>query len=231
MTPRERWLAAIWPFVRDSLPAAPARVLDVGCGPLGGLVPVLRRDGYDAVGIDPQAPDEEHYQRVEFEHAELPENVDAVVLSTSLHHVADPAQVIDRVDGVLASGGVAIVVEWAWEDFDRPTADWCFERLRPDDEPGWLHRRYDEWLASDEEWTSYVRGWAEREGLHRGDLLVRLLDERFERRRLSYGPYYFADLADTTSEDERTAIDAGAIRPNRIEYVGARRQSRLQARR
>src|SRR5262249_27360633 len=35
MTPDERWLAAAWPFVCAALPAAPARVLEVGCGPLG----------------------------------------------------------------------------------------------------------------------------------------------------------------------------------------------------
>jgi len=29
-------------------------MVEVGCGPLGGFVPMLRADGYDAVGIDPQ---------------------------------------------------------------------------------------------------------------------------------------------------------------------------------
>ncbi len=32
MTPDERWLAAVWPFVRDSLPAAPARVAAIDSG-------------------------------------------------------------------------------------------------------------------------------------------------------------------------------------------------------
>jgi len=34
MTPDERWLAALWPSVRAPLPAPPARVLQIGCGPL-----------------------------------------------------------------------------------------------------------------------------------------------------------------------------------------------------
>ena len=55
MTPAERWLATLWPLVRTRLPAAPARVVEVGCGPLGGFVPMLRADGYDALGIDPPA--------------------------------------------------------------------------------------------------------------------------------------------------------------------------------
>jgi hypothetical protein len=62
----------------------------VGCGSPGGFVPMLRADGYDA-GIDPQAPDDAHYQPIEFERAEPPHQVDAVIASTSLHHVADPA--------------------------------------------------------------------------------------------------------------------------------------------
>ena len=132
----------------------------------------------DAVGIDPQAPEDPHYQRIEFECAELPPQVDAVVASTSLHHVADPADVIDRITSTLASGGVAVIVEWAWERFDEPTAEWCFNRLGRDDEAGWLHRQRDEWLASGDEWPRYLRDWAEREALHPGDVLVRLLDRK-----------------------------------------------------
>ena len=119
MTPGERWLTATWPVVRACLPAAPARVVEVGCGPLGGFVPMLRANRYDAVGIDPRAPDDAHYQRIEFERAELPRQVDAVVASTSLHHVADPAQVIDRITNTLRSGGALVVVEWGWEKFDQ----------------------------------------------------------------------------------------------------------------
>ncbi|MGB2873887.1 MAG: methyltransferase domain-containing protein [Gaiellaceae bacterium] len=214
---------AVWPFVRTHLPPAPARVVDVGCGPLGGFVPQLRADGYDAAGIDPHAPDEAHYQRIEFERAELPRRVDAIVASTSLHHVANPAEVIDRIVGTLTDRGAVVVVEWAWERFDEPTAEWCFKRLERDGEAGWLHRRRDEWLASRQEWADYLPDWADREGLHPGNLLVRLLDERLQRELLASGPYFFRELADTTETDERAAIDAGQIRPNRIDYVGTRR--------
>ena len=58
---------------------------------------MLRAEGYDALGIDPEAPEGAHYRRIEFERADLPRQVDAVVASTSLHHVANPAQVIDRI--------------------------------------------------------------------------------------------------------------------------------------
>ena len=39
-------------------------------------------------------------------------------------------------------------------------------------------------------------------------LLLRLLDERFERQLLTHGPYFFSDLVDTTEADEQAAIDA-----------------------
>ena len=222
MTPGERWLTATWPVVRACLPAPPARVVEVGCGPLGGFVPMLRADGYDAIGIDPQAPDDAHYQRIEFERAELPHQVDAIIASTSLHHVADPAQVIDRITSTLTSGGAVIVVEWAWEKFDEQTAEWCFKRLGSDDEAGWLHRRRDEWLDSGHDWPNYLRDWAERDALHPGEMLLRLLDERLERQLLTRGPYFFPDLVDTTEADEQTAIDAAQIQPTRIDYVGTR---------
>lgn len=223
MTPGERWLAAIWPRVRTHLPAAPARVVDVGCGPLGGFVPTLRSNGYDAFGIDPEAPDEAHYQRVEIERADLLRQVDAVVASTSLHHMANPARAIDRIVGTVKRGGVVVVVEWAWERFDEPTAEWCFARLGPDAEAGWLHRRRDEWLASGREWSTHLRDWAKREGLHPAEALVGLLDERLESRELTHGPYFFPDLASTSEADEQRAIDAGRIRATRIDYVGTHR--------
>jgi hypothetical protein len=214
MSPADRWLASIWPFVRAHLPEAPASVVDVGCGPRGGFVPMLRSHGYDAIGIDPEAPPGPHYRQTAFEHAELPQDVHAFVASTSLHHVSAPADAINRLSGTV------IVIEWAWERFDARTAEWCFRRLGPDTEPGWLHRRRDEWCASGQDWPTYLRGWAERERVHKGEVLVRLLDERLERRHLAQGPYLFADLADTTDADEQAAIDAGEIQATRIDWVG-----------
>jgi SAM-dependent methyltransferase len=220
VTAAERWLAAVWPVVRDRLPAPPAQVVEIGCGALGGFVPMLRSSGYEALGVDPEAPDDEHYRRVAFEHAELVQDVDAVVASTSLHHVADPAEVLDRVATTLVPGGTLIVVEWAWEEFDEATADWCFQRLGPDEEAGWLHRRRDEWVATGRSWSAYVRAWAEEERLHRAKTLLRLFDERFQRVHLAQEPYFFPNLARATEGDERAAIEAGQIRATRVDYVG-----------
>jgi SAM-dependent methyltransferase len=195
-------------------------VVEIGCGPLGGVVPMLRSSGYEAVGVDPQAPHGEDYRRIEFEHLELVQDVDVVVAITSLHHVADPAEVVDRIVSSLASGGTLVVVEWAWENFDEATARWCFERLGEDEEAGWLHHRRDEWAASGQQWAAYLHGWAANERLHTAEALLRLLDQSFDKQELARGPYFFPDLATTGKEDEEAAIDAGLIRPTRVDYVG-----------
>jgi SAM-dependent methyltransferase len=213
----------MWPKVRMQLPAAPASVLEVGCGPIGGFVPMLLESGYEATGVDPEAPEGDCYQRVIFEHSELSGELDAVVASRSLHHVGDPAKLLDDIGRMLAPDGILVVIEWMRERFDEGTARWCFERLGPPEPEGWLHRRREEWLASGQPWERYLRGWADEEGLHTGETLLAHLDGRFQCQWRGYGPYFFADLAATSEAEELAAIAAGEIRAARVEYVGRRR--------
>jgi SAM-dependent methyltransferase len=217
----ERWSAASWPFVRSQLPPAPAAVLELGCGAAGGFVPALRAAGYDAVGIDPNAPAGEAYRQVGFERYEHPHPVAAIVASRSLHHVGDLGDVLDRVAGALAPGGALVVVEWAWERFDDATARWCFERLGEGaSDLDWLRRRRQGWLESGESWETYFRGWAANHGLHRGERILRELDARFDPVLCSHGPYFFADLPGTPEAEEEDAIGAGAIHATGIRYAG-----------
>ena len=225
MSSDERWLAAVWPFVRGWLPAAPGAVVEIGCGPLCGFVPMLRSAGDDASGADPEAPDGPWYHRAEFERFEPPGPAAAVVVAcASLHHVADVGEVLGLARAALAGGGTIVVVEWAWERFDDATARWCFDRLPgPAAEHSWLRHRHDEWRASGLPWESYCRDWAADEHLHAAEDIVAELDARFDRQFLGDGPYFFADLADVSEADERAAIDAGVIQPNRVAYAGRRR--------
>lgn len=131
MAERERWLDALWPFVRSWLPTAPARVVEIGCGSLGGFVPRL-------------------------------------------------------------------------------------------EQAGWLHGQRAEWRESGLAWEDWLRSWAQAEKLHTGQDILNRLGERFDRETLSYGPYFFADLAATSEADEQAAIDAGLIQANRILYAGRR---------
>jgi len=184
---------------------------------------MLRSAGYDASGIDPEAPEGPWYHRVEFEQHEMPGPAAAVVACTSLHHVADVGEVLRLAGSALTGGGTMVVVEWARERFDDATAWWCFDRLpAPSEEHNWLRHRRDEWQASGLPWESYCRAWAAEEGLHAGEDIVAELDARFDRRFLGTGPYYFPDLAGVGVADEQAAIDTGEIQPNRIAYVGRR---------
>ncbi len=219
-TPQEKWLAALWPEVRPPLPPPPASVVELGCGRLGGFIPRLRDDGYEGVGIDPVAPEGESYQQVEFEQSELPQRFEAVIACTSLHHVADPNEVLDRIANALAPAGVVVVVEWDWEGFDEATARWAFERLDGSESESWLHRRRDEWRASGQTWEEALRAWATHHGLHSARDLIRALDQRFQRVSCVRQPFLFSELDETSEADERAAIDAGEIRALRIDYVG-----------
>lgn len=213
----------MWPRIRPHLPAPPAVVVELGCGSHGGFVPALQHAGYQALGVDPQAPEGDAYRRVEFERTELPAPIHAVVASASLHHVADPAVVLDRMAEALAPGGAVVVVEWDWQSFDEPSARWCFERMDSEQAGGWLQRTRENWLASGLGWEAYLSAWAAEHGMHGVPSLVRELDRRFDRLSCERGAFFFADLPHTTEADELRAIDAGEIRPLRIDYVARRR--------
>jgi SAM-dependent methyltransferase len=225
MTPDQRWLDAAWPFVCAQLPAPPAQVLEIGCGPLGGFVPLLRWAGYVATGVDPEAPAGPWYFPVEFERHDMARPADAIVACTSLHHVGDLGEVLDLIKASLVPDGVLVVVEWARERFDEATAQWCFSRLPPheDDDPGWLRRRQAAWQASGRPWDAYLQSWAEAEGLHAGRDIIGELAARFDGELIGYGPYFFPDLSGTSEADEQAAIDAGQIQATRIHYAGRRR--------
>ncbi len=224
VTSDERWLGSVWPFVRDRLPPPPGAVVEIGCGPLGGFVPMLRSAGYDATGVDPEAPDGPWYRQVGFEQHELPGPAAAVVACVSLHHVGDLGEVLGLAAAALADGATIVVVEWAWERFDDATARWCFDRLPgPSAEHNWLRHRYDEWRESGLPWETYFRDWAAGEHLHAATDIVAELDARFDRQFLGDGPFFFADLDGVSEAEEQAAIDSGAIAPGRVAYVGRRR--------
>lgn len=218
------WQAATWPFTRGQLPPPPARVIELGCGPFGGHVPALIRAGYQATGVDPEAPEGGAYLRTTFEDYR-PESsgvpADAVIASLSLHHVADPGAALDHVAEVLRPDGALIVIEWISEDFDEATAQWCFGH-QPRERDGWLDRMHEHWAESGLSWDAFFGGWLGEHGLHPAGVIRRELDARFTPAHLSTGPYYFSELLDADAAAEQAAIEAGQLRAGCLRYAGRR---------
>jgi SAM-dependent methyltransferase len=200
-------------FVLSHLPPAPARVLEVGCG-AGNLTRAIAAAGYDALGIDPAAPDGPLFRRVKLADLEEEAGFDAVVAVGTLHHVTDLDVALDRIAALLPPGGVLLVDELAWDLFDRTTADWLWGQRRI------LAATRGEGAPSSV--SDLLADWeAEHVGLHGYRRLRAELDRRFETRHFSWEPYFHRHLDGVASEElERALIESGAIQAVGFRYVG-----------
>jgi SAM-dependent methyltransferase len=200
-------------FVRGEVGPPPARLLEIGCGS-GELALGLAAAGYDVLAVDPVAPDGPIFRQLRFEELDEPGPFDAVVASTSLHHVEDLGAVLDKVRSLLRPDGAIVVDEFAWERLDEPTAEWYYGQLRAlgaaldRDVPPSLEAVQAEWQT-------------EHEGLHTGAALLEALDAHFERRLYAPEPFLYRELGGPMTEElERMLVDADAIRPLGFRYVG-----------
>ena len=126
--------AAYYPWLRRQL-AGRRRILDVGCGE-GALVRYLAEPGRSLLGIDPDeaslrrakalAPAGTEFRRCGLEDLAGEGDFDAVTFSASLHHM-DMERALDRACGLLAPGGLLLIV-----GLGRPSSmgDWLLEGLR-----------------------------------------------------------------------------------------------------
>lgn len=105
-------------LVRLERHVVPGRLLDLGCW-VGFLLGEARARGWDVLGVEPSAWAAGHARDVagvpvvqgDLLSSELPaEAFDAVVLADVLEHLADPSAGLDRVAGLLAPGGVLLLV-------------------------------------------------------------------------------------------------------------------------
>jgi SAM-dependent methyltransferase len=115
-------------FARASLPAAPARVLEVGAGD-GELADELREAGYDVVAIDP-AGGPDGVRQVALLDLDEPEgSFDAAIAVVSLHHVDPLGPSCEHLARLVRRGGVLAVDELDVERLDeRATAYWTAQR-------------------------------------------------------------------------------------------------------
>ena len=112
-------------FVRATLSAPPARVLEIGAGD-GELAAVLAAAGYEVVAIDP-ASEVEHVRRVAL-HELDEEPFDAAVAVVSLHHVEPLGESFERLATLVRPGGLLVVDEVDFEQLDERAVRWWLAR-------------------------------------------------------------------------------------------------------
>ena len=169
-------------FVLQELPPAPARVLEVGCGDRGGLVPALVEAGYDALGVDPRAPEGPRYRQCDFR--EVDGEFDAVVAGRVLHHLVPLDEAAARIAELAP---LVLVDEFAW-DLIGPELEAWYEAHYTASSPG---------PPTLEEWR-----WR-HPGLHPHDTVLAALRARFDERRLEWVPYFQRWLGGEVSSPDR----------------------------
>jgi SAM-dependent methyltransferase len=204
-------------FTREHLPPAPARVLEVGCGQ-GELTTALAAAGYDALGIDPGAPQGDLFRRVLVEDLEPEEGpFDAVVAVHSLHHIRDLDSALDRMVALLRPGGALLLDEFGWDLIDDATLDWLYGQRRVLAAAGHGETPAST-VALREEWE------ADHLGLHGFDALRAAVDARFEEQAFAWTPFLHRKLGGVATEVlEQALIDARAIRALGFRYAGVPR--------
>jgi SAM-dependent methyltransferase len=196
-------------FVLELLPAPPARVLELGCGREGGVTPQLAAAGYDALGIDPHAPEGPLFRRVTLEMLDDPGHFDAVVASRVLHHVHPLGAGLDKLARLAP---LLVVDEFAPERLNGPAQDW-YERQ---------HRSL---VASGQvpDGPADLDRWrAEHPDVTPSDVLLRELRARYDERSFERRAYLYRWLGGPATEPlEETLIGAGMIDAVGLRWVGA----------
>jgi hypothetical protein len=199
-------------FVLDQLPPPPGRILEIGCGSEGGVVQELLEAGYDALGIDPHAPDGPSFRQVPYQ--EIDGEFDAVVAGRVLHHVHP----LDEGVAKLARLAPLLVVdEFAPDLIGAAAQDWYEGQRRMlaaagTEPPG---------PASLDEWR------ARHTDLHAHDALLAALRVAYDERVLDWRPYLYRWLGGPSSEAlERALVGADAFPAIGYRWVGVRRARR-----
>jgi SAM-dependent methyltransferase len=196
-------------FVRASLPATPARLLEVGAGS-GELAEELRQGGYEVVAIDP-ASETPAVRAVPLNELEgTAASFDAAIAVVSLHHVEPLGESCRRLGELVRSGGTLVVDEFDVDRFDERAATWLLARRRD----GCGHEAEDpRKLVADM-----------RDHIHSLRRLCEALDEWFVLGAPARGSYLYRwDLPPGLRDTEERLIASGRLPATGARMVGTRR--------
>lgn len=123
-------------FLERVLPAAPARLLEVGCGE-GRIAAALAARGYRVTALDEAPAPGPGVARegvawvasdfLFFEGDPDGAPFDALLFTRSLHHVAPLDRALDHAASLLSPGGLLVAEEFAVERVNHPTARWWYD--------------------------------------------------------------------------------------------------------
>jgi SAM-dependent methyltransferase len=196
-------------FVRGSLPAPPARVLEVGAGD-GEPAAHLRGLGYDVLAIDP-ASETGDVERMALHEVQDPhEPFDAAVAVLSLHHVEPLRESCERLAALVRSGGRLVIDEFDMERFDERAASW------------WIAQRTA--LGEPPEHTPAALVEQHRDHLHGLGRVIGALAGDFALGEPVRGPYLHRwSLPEGLRASEEQLIATGSLPATGARLVGIRR--------
>lgn len=182
-------------------------MLEIGCGREGGLVEQLAARGYDALGVDPDAPEGERFVRAEFQ--TIDGDWDAVVAGRVLHHVNPLGESLDHLASLAP---LLLVDEFAWNRIDAAAQDWYegqHRMLRATGAEPYGPASLDDWRLR-------------HQGLHSDELVLRELRARYKERAFERVPYMHRWLGGPSSEAlEQALVDGGAFAAIGYRWAGS----------
>jgi SAM-dependent methyltransferase len=210
-------------YVRESLPPAPLRVLEVGAGS-GELAAELASVGYEVVAIDPASIGDPVRPIPLVELPEPPESFDAAVAVVSLHHVEPLRESCRRLAEVVRPGGTLVLDEIDAGRFDERAASWWLEHRDADGHEHGGHEHAGPGHGEHEPGTPEEIVAFLRRHIHDLATLQDTLGEWFELGPPVRGPYLYRwELPPGLRATEVRDIGTGRLPAVGVRIVGARR--------
>jgi SAM-dependent methyltransferase len=189
------------------------RILEVGCGH-GELAAALHQRGHAITALDrhlhaehlPRGPRFVEQDFLTYEDAPH----DAILFTTSLHHIAPLDAALDRARALLAPGGIVLIDDFDVAAPDEPTAAFWCSIAEPDVESA---------SPPLERWRTHHD---ETPPLHTAAAMHAALVPRFTISSAAVGPYLYRYAHPVEDRDRWRSAEAAAITDGTVVAVGRR---------
>jgi SAM-dependent methyltransferase len=219
-------------YLERSLPPAPARVLEVGCGD-GAVARALAAAAYEVTGLDEAiegrggAP---RWVEADFLFYEGEERYDAIVFTRSLHHMSPASAAVRRAHDLLVPGGLVIAEEFAHDRVNIQTARWLYDLELVLAATGLLANDADRDGSEGNPLGRWRREHTADPPLQTGHDILAAAREPFELKSVEEAPYLYRYLCDRLEPTERGArvarraweIESRLIRERDLAAAGLR---------